>query len=234
MRVVYRHANPERCSDTLAILLPGALQQPEDLIEAGFVDAVSERGLPLDVSLVDLQLNFVGDAIDAKSLQRLHDDVLEPARQRGYSKIWLAGISIGGFMALAYASRHAACVVGLCLIAPYPGSRLLINEVRAAGGIRNWTAADSDDDLERCVWRWLQSPTQSPEIYFGFGEQDRFASGQQLMMDAISDGTSNSVLGAFVETVDGTHDLPAWRQLWGNFLDRIAPRLQHDSRKDAA
>ncbi|GAB3546010.1 hypothetical protein GCM10027343_23260 [Noviherbaspirillum agri] len=235
MRALYCHADPGCRPDTLIIVLPGALQQPNDLVEAGFVEAVIERGMPLDVVLVDLRLNFVGDAIDRTSLQRLHDDVIAPAQHLGYREIWLAGISIGGFMSLAYASHHPGCIAGLCLLAPYPGSRLLTNEIRAAGGVHAWSVGTVEDDLERHVWRWLQSrPLKSVEVYFGYGLQDRFAQGQQMMAAAISNGESDAVANAFVDAIEGAHDLPVWRRLWGNFLDRIAPRLCQDDRKDVA
>lgn len=227
MRVQYRHVFPEHRTDSLVIILPGALQQPDDLVDAGFVEMVRAHDVPLDVALVDLQLDFVGDAIDNHSLRRLHEDVIVPATLQGYGEIWLAGISIGGFLSLAYASRHPGNITGLCLIALYPGNRLLTNEIRAAGGVRTWAAGNEEDDLERCTWHWLQSrPAPSPDIYFGYGLQDRFASGQQLMASAVPD--------AQVDAIDGTHDWPAWRQLWGNFLDWFGARLQQNNKKDAA
>lgn len=219
MRVLHEHLHPERRAQTLAILLPGALQRPEDLVQAGFVDAVRTRGLSMDLALVDLQLSYVGEAGDGAALPRLHDAVVQPARH-AYSQIWLAGISIGGFIALAYADRFSGCVDGLCLLAPYPGSRLLSNEIEAAGGLERWAAIDAGDDTERRVWRWLQSHGETgPQLYFGYGRQDRFASGQSKMAAALPTGC--------VDSVEGGHDWSAWRQLWDNFLDRIAPRLEH-------
>lgn len=226
MRVQYLHAFAERRADTLVVFLPGALQQPDDLVDAGFTEIARTHDVPLDLALVDLQLDFVGDAIDDKSLLRLHEDVIVPASRLGYRGIWLAGISIGGFMALAYASRHPGTIAGLCLIAPYPGNRLLTNEIRTAGGVHAWNAGSVEEDLERRVWQWVQSrPARSLDIYFGYGLQDRFASGQQLMASALPD--------ARVDAIDGMHDWPAWRQLWGNFLDWFGARLQQNNKKDA-
>lgn len=223
MRILHDQAHPQRRAQALAILLPGALQHPEDMVQAGFVEAVRSRGLSMDLALVDLQLNFIGETIDGAALQRLHDGAIQPALLRGYKEIWLAGISIGGFMALAYAGHHPGCVTGLCLLAPYPGSRIVTNEIMAAGGIDHWDASGADDDAERCVWRWLQSHRRAdqPQLYFGYGLQDRFASGQQLMAAALP--------GACVDAVAGAHDWSAWRQLWENFLDRLSPRLRHNS-----
>lgn len=220
MRILYDHAGPEQRAQALAILLPGALQQPEDLVQAGFAAAVRERGLSLDLALVDLDMRYVGEALDGAALRRLHDGVVEPARLRGYADIWLGGISIGGFIALAYAGAYPGRVDGLCLLAPYPGSRLVTNEIGAAGGIAQWRADGAGDDAERRVWRFLRSGIpHAPRLYYGYALQDRFAPGQQLMAAAFPDEC--------VDRVAGTHDWPAWRQLWDNFLDRVAPRLRH-------
>lgn len=221
MRVLHDSAYPERRAQTLAILLPGALQQPEELAQAGLIDAVRRRSLSIDVMLPDLQLKYVGETMDGSLLQRLHEEVVQPAHLDGYREIWLAGISIGGFMALAYAAEYPGRVNGLCLLAPYPGSRILTNEVRKAGGLGQWRAHGMEGDGERRVWHWLQSQQarrmNAPQIHFGYALQDRFASDQQLMAKALPE--------AHVDTVDGAHDWPAWQRLWNNFLDRLVPRM---------
>lgn len=219
MRILHEHLHPERRAQALAILLPGALQRPEDLVQAGFVDAVRTRGLSMDLALADLQPGYVGEAGDGASLSCLHDAVVQPARH-AYSQIWLAGISIGGFIALAYADRFPGCVDGLCLLAPYPGSRVLANEIEAAGGLEPWAAVDAGDDAERRVWRWLRSCRGTGlQMYFGYGRQDRFSCGQRKMAVALP--------GDCVDVVEGAHDWPAWKQLWDNFLDRLAQHPEH-------
>ena len=221
MCLVHDRAHPGRREQTLAILLPGALQRPGDLVQAGMVDAVRRRSLPLDLTLPDLQLNYVGETMDGSILQRLHEEVVLPARLDGYREIWLAGISIGGFIALAYAADYPGHVNGLCLLAPYPGSRILTNEIKKAGGLDQWNADGVEGDGERRVWGWMQSlrerPAAAPHIHFGYALQDRFTSGQQLMAEALP--------GAHVDTVAGSHDWPAWQRLWVNFLDRLASRM---------
>ena len=54
MRILQYAAASGRRAKALAILLPGALQQPEDLVRAGFIDTVRERRLSLDLWLPDL------------------------------------------------------------------------------------------------------------------------------------------------------------------------------------
>lgn len=211
MRVIVDLAEAGQYAPTLVILLPGALQQPEDMMAAGFVQAVRQRQLALDLALVDLGVQYIGETCDGSALTRLHEFVASQ-KANGYRKIWLAGISIGGFMALAYAQAYPDNVTGLCLLAPYPGNRILIGEIRAAGGLLKWQVECAANDGECRVWQRLQEQIAMPEIYYGYPDQDRFAAGQMLMAEAFD--------SQCVDVVAGTHDWPAWQKLWNNFLDR--------------
>lgn len=216
MRVLHDFATDEPGARALAILLPGALQQPEEFIDAGFVAAVRERGLPLDLALVDFGLEFIGQAADG-SCPRLLDAHMMQAQWRGkYQHIWLVGISIGAFIAIDYADRYPGQADGLCLLAPYPGNRIMTGEIAAAGGLHQWLpGAVADNDAERRVWRSLKGrrgQTGGVRIHLGFGREDRFAAGHRLMAEAqIADS---------VDIVAGGHAWPVWRALWDNFLDQ--------------
>ncbi len=230
MRVLHDFANPGRPASTLMVLLPGALQQPEEFVQAGFIDAVRQRNLPIDLALVDPALHYIGDAVNGTTLRRIHDSVIQPALLQQYQTIRLGGISIGGFMALAFAERYRGLASGLCLLAPYPGERRLTAEIKAAGGILRWNDdAAPGDDADRRIWRWLKSMQMEdraecrmqrdpiPDIYLGYGRDDRFASGQLLMAEVLGSRESNNI-----DAVAGGHDWPVWRKLWENFLDRTA------------
>ena len=69
---------------------------------------------------------------DGSILDRLRADVIEPYRVRGYRRVWLAGISLGGFVAMGYALRHPGQIEGIVALAPYLGRRTLVQEVAAA------------------------------------------------------------------------------------------------------
>jgi pimeloyl-ACP methyl ester carboxylesterase len=222
MRTLHDFAHPSKRAPALIILLPGALQRPEDLVDAGMVDAVRRRSLAVDLALADLDLRIITEVTDGSALRRLEQGVLQPALREGYRQIWLAGLSIGGLIALAYAARYPARLTGLCLLSPYPGSRMLTGAIRAVG-IDGWRADRIDDaaqrDDEHLVWRWLAQRPRTPRIHLGYGEHDRFAAGQQLMARALA--------AHCVDIVAGGHDWPAWRRLWENFLDRNASRFAH-------
>lgn len=229
MRILSDFAIPGQRAPVLAILLPGALQQPEDLVHAGFIETVRQRAVPMDLALLDLGLEYIGDSTDGTVLQRIHDCVVQPARLHNYREIWLVGISIGGFIAISYAERYPGLISGLCLLAPYPGNRILTGQIKAAGGLQQWYAdSAADNDAERRIWRWLHTQreqtaaAQNPQMHLGYGREDRFVPGLQLM--------ANTLAAHAVDTVAGGHDWPAWQQLWINFIDRTATRFGHGKR----
>jgi pimeloyl-ACP methyl ester carboxylesterase len=83
-----------------------------------------------------------GDVAVEPSLEQLADDVADLARAHGVARVFLAGMSMGGYVALAFAERHAELLAGLALISTHasPDSdeqsrnrRLLIDRIRADG-----------------------------------------------------------------------------------------------------
>ena len=83
----------EAAQRILLVMLPGARDTPQDLVRHGFVRAVRERGLPVDVIAADAHTDYY---IEQQVIERLAADIVTPARARGYSRIWLMGISLGG------------------------------------------------------------------------------------------------------------------------------------------
>ncbi len=77
----------------LLVLLPGAHMTPAEMQAEGLVAAVRQRGLAVDVLVAGASMDYV---YDGSLLRRLHDDVIAPYRARGYRRVWLAGISLGG------------------------------------------------------------------------------------------------------------------------------------------
>ena len=203
---------------TLVVMLPGAYSKPDEFLQEGFVAAVRQRALAADVVMVDSHLGYFADG---SALRRLREDVVLPARAAGYRSIWLVGISLGGFAALGYAAEHADDVDGVLAIAPYPGTAALQREIVAAGGPRAWrqTAKAPGGDFERAMWWWLagERPASTPPVYLGYGSDDRFAQGLQLMATTLPAGHAS--------TVPGGHDWAPWRAVWAGWLERgLLPR----------
>jgi pimeloyl-ACP methyl ester carboxylesterase len=197
------------CAGARVVLLPGAFDTPERFVAAGFDAAVRARGLPLDLQFVALELKSV---TDRDMVERLHAEVLLPARRAGYRHLWLGGISFGAFLALTLAARHGRDIDGLCLLAPYLGSRLVTNEIAAAQSLARWAeGAGPTEDEDRNLWRFIAAGHGKVPIWLGLGRHDRFLDRHQLLASALPSSA--------VRTVAGGHDWPTWRQLWDNFLD---------------
>jgi pimeloyl-ACP methyl ester carboxylesterase len=178
---------------------------------------VRARELALDLVFVDPQFQHV---TDRSMLERLREGPVRDALAAGCESVWLAGVSLGAFLGLAFAERYRGEVDGVCLIAPYLGTRIVTKEITRAGGAAGWDPGTvADDDEDRRVWRFLVSGTQrGVELWLGYGRDDRFADSQQILARALPPES--------VTRVDGAHDWPTWQKLWGAFLDQWAERAR--------
>ena len=210
-----RLGGPAAESRTLVIFLPGRGDSPENFDRHGFARAVRERGLPVDLLAVDAHLGYY---LNGTVIERLETDVIAPARARGYRRIWLVGISIGGLGSLLYLRAHPGVVSGVVLLAPYLGERDVTDEIAAAGGLGRWQPVDlpSDRFHPRQLWRWLQetyaglsAPSATP-LYLGYGTRDRFVAGDRLLAAVLPPER--------VFTTPGGHRWDPWRRLWDTFL----------------
>ena len=197
------------------VLLPGAFTTAGDFTTEGFAAALNERQLEVELIVTDLGLTSV---TDRSILERLRAGPLRAARAAGCESVWLAGVSLGAFVALVLAERFPGEVDGLCLIAPYLGTRIVTGEIARAGGLARWQPATAgEEDEERRLWSFLRAPNaRRPPIHLGYGRGDRFADSQDLLAAALPAGS--------VDVIDGSHDWPTWRTLWERFLDQWPAR----------
>jgi pimeloyl-ACP methyl ester carboxylesterase len=212
VRAILEAAEEGTVAPTRVLLLPAAYSAPEDFLREGFVRAARERRLPVDFVFVELKLEHL---TDRTILRRLRDEIVLPAKALRCHSIWLGGISMGGFIALAYAARFTQEIDGLCLLAPYLGNHIVIGEIERANGLDRWNPGDlAEDDDERRIWQFIKEQrngTAPLPLHLGFGSDDRFAESHRLMAAALPSDS--------VDVVPGAHEWPAWRQLWENFLD---------------
>jgi pimeloyl-ACP methyl ester carboxylesterase len=201
----------------LWVMLPGAYMKPGDFIEAGFVQAVRDRGLPHDIALLEANLT---EMADGSALRHLQEFLRAQAPQRN---VRLLGISLGAHLAMACLARAsqgtaqtaaAARVNGALLLAPYLGPRDIVAEMGAAVGLQEVPA---DSDIDREIWQWLRrrSPAQC-ELHLGYGSEDRFAAAHALM--------ARSLPASHVDVQPGGHAWPVWTALWNRHLDRFHAR----------
>ncbi len=190
------------------VWLPGAYHGARDFLDAGFAEAVRRRQIPLDLAFVDLEMQHLEDR---GVLKRLRSEIVLPLRDKGVA-VWLAGISLGGLIALDFALSYPDEFDGLCLLAPYLGNRLLTAEIAAAPGLAAWEPGElAETDTERRIWRYIKTRVDSRPLYLGFGQDDRFSAAQLLLAKALPAGS--------VDVIEGGHEWRTWGALWEKFLD---------------
>jgi Serine aminopeptidase, S33 len=162
----------------LVIVLPGRADDLQRLNRSGIVAAVQSAWPDADVLLAELTLPYY---LDGHAPQRLHDEVIEPARRHGYREIWLTGASMGGMGTLLYDTVYPGDVDGMVLLAPYVGNRAFLEEIVAAGGIAKWspgppqtmTAANWQRELWRHLQTWSRDPAKARNVWLAYGDKDR-------------------------------------------------------------
>jgi pimeloyl-ACP methyl ester carboxylesterase len=208
MRSIFCAAVAGTRAPTQMIWLPGAYHSAQDFVDQGFARAAAQRQVALDLLFVDLQMRHLDDR---DVFQRLRSEIVLPARDSG-AAVWLAGISLGGMVALDYASSHSGELDGLCLLAPYLGNRMLINEIAATSGLAGWQPGElAESDAERRIWRYIKTRVDSAKLFLGYGREDRFSAAHDLLAATLA--------ADWVEVIAGGHEWGTWLTLWEKFLD---------------
>jgi len=124
------------------------------------------------------------------------------------------GISLGGLGSMLCTMRRKADIEGVLLLAPFLGTRGIIAEAAAAGGLQQEQLAGSAD-VEQQFLAELGSAVAAagfPRIYLGYGLQDRFLGASELLSACLP---QQQVLA-----MSGGHDWETWSQLWQGLLDK--------------
>lgn len=197
---------------SLVIFLPGLGDVAEDFERRGFIDDLREHGVAADAVAIDAHYGYYAGRVIH---ERITEDVIAAARDSGYRRIWLAGISLGGFGAASYAARHPEHIDGLLLMAPYLGHDPLIREIAGAGGLRHWAPGTvGQDDYQRQLWASLKQRFAAGalpfELHLGYGSGDRFAGANALLAEALPPER--------VFRTHGGHEWGSWKRIWRSFL----------------
>lgn len=196
----------------LVVLLPGIGDGAGDFLRHSFIEQIQSVNPALDVVAVDAHLGYY---VRGLLTERVHQDIVKPRLAR-YQHVWLVGISLGGLGAISYAADYPHVVDGVVLLSPFLGAEEVVEEVRAAGGVRSWTAPELDrfDDpmrrLSYSAWAWARAVAegadQTPLVYLGYGDADRFAKAHALLAEALP--VSQLRIGS------GGHDWAMWTTLF--------------------
>ena len=207
----------------LAIVLPGRGDDLDALANSGIVDAIQHSRPDFDVVLVEATLSYY---LDGKIVPRLHDQIVTPARRRGYREIWLAGASMGGVGVTLYEHEHPGELTGLLLMAPYMGDGTLIKEIAAVGGVAAWEPGPKPIEIDRAngvreQWRviksWSRDAAMSKRVWLVCGESDRLRTAADLI------GTVLAPDHYLART--GGH---AWK-VWSPAVEEAFARMRRDS-----
>jgi pimeloyl-ACP methyl ester carboxylesterase len=206
----------DKAGRTLVVMLPGRGDRADNFVQANFLAIANKHNL--DAVAVDAHLGYYRER---NLLPRLLTDVIEPARQRGYENIWLLGVSMGGFGSLMYAEQHSDTISGVILIAPFLGSRQLIEAIELDGGLGSWDGiAEGARQYEVAMWRWLKATTTTDsdtQIVLAFGTSDGLVASYGPLLDVLD--------SEHVFESDGGHNWKTWTPLWG----RIATTVNFDT-----
>ena len=176
---------------TLVVVLPGFGGDAETLNEHHIAEAVHKSWPQADVVLTSATFAYYKHR---NIIDRLDQDVIEPARREGYQKIWIAGASVGAMGVLFYEYAHPGAAAGFILMAPWLGASSLQDEIRQAGGLRTWNpgpkpAAIDGDNYQREMWRvvkdWSADPKRAQQVWLICGTDDRMLAGSQLLAQAL-------------------------------------------------
>lgn len=204
---------------TLVVVLPGYADRARDLRKNGIAPAIQAAWPHADVLLADATFAYYRDRT---LVTRLHEDVIAPARRAGYRRVWVAGASMGGLGALLYEHEHPGALDGIVLFAPFLGDKELIEEIRRAGGVRQWAPGPLPEGLnrntyQRQIWHmvqgWAARPETMPAVWIACGSDDYLLPGARLLAAALPPGR-------FLEA-PGEH---AWRT-WTGLATAVFSRI---------
>ncbi len=208
---------PNGKAKCLVVFLPGAGDDGRAFFEEGFVQAVRAKGLSADIVAADATIRYY---LKGTAAERLDLDVMRPNLAKGYERVWMIGMSMGGFGSLFYPWQRPGQVDGVLALAPYLGDDSLVNEIHDAGGLAKWTpppeAPANADNYQRQMWRWLKETRvegkPSPSLWLGWGTKDRLGHADELLAAVMP---KERILSA-----EGGHEWEPWRKMLKEFLDK--------------
>lgn len=223
-------------ASTLFVFLPGRRSRLGDFEREGFFDRVRDRGLDADLVETDLHLGYYTEGTYAA---RLWEDVVKPARDAGYLRIWLVGISLGGSGAIGFAREHPDAIAGLVLLSPFLGPPEMLEGIRAEGGLATWSPDPTVDSgslrwfIEQ-NWDFLKHEGAGgppPVLFLGYGRDEPMVPSLDLL--------AGSLPADRVLLVPGGHRWNTWRALWSEILGRLeadpaSARAQPSTRERAS
>ncbi|HUR39708.1 MAG TPA: hypothetical protein VM240_00920 [Verrucomicrobiae bacterium] len=174
----------------LVVVLPGFAFDHDDLRDKGVATAIQKGWPSADVALVGATFPYYRTGV---LVEKLHAQVIAPARAAGYRQVWLAGGSMGGMGTLLYEQAHPGELTGLVILSPFLGSDDLLDEIREAG-LERWSAGElspvvDGDNYQRHVWKMIQGwgarPDPAARVWLACGTEDPLFKDVQVMAPVV-------------------------------------------------
>lgn len=203
----------------LVVMLPGRGDSLRSLGDRRVAQLIQQHWPDADVILTGLSMPFYRQG---RATQRLHDEVIVPARRPGYRQVWLAGISLGGMGALLYDQQYPDTIDGMLLLSPYLGEDAIQREIRQAGGLAAWQPGPAQvlgpQTFQRELWRYLKSwpalPQRTDSVWLAYGADEPFRQPIELMSPLLAPD--------HVIMLPGKHNWKFWSQALPALLDRVS------------
>ncbi len=115
----------------LVVLLPTSGGEGSHYETKGFIKVFREKGYEAHLKVLDVNPRLY---LNSKIVDLLKTEVIIPAKNDGFEKIYLVGISLGGHGALQYATKHPEDVDGVFVLAPFLAGPVVSDALEKAGG----------------------------------------------------------------------------------------------------
>lgn len=197
----------------LIIFLPGRGDSAENFVAKGLLDAAWQQGWQADALLVEAHLGYY---YSRTLSERLRTDVWPQVDARGYHRVWLAGISLGGLGSIFTARDNPGRFDGIIAVAPFLGDKKQLFAELTDDGPAQWQPAEpiKADDFQRQLWLYLRGygdPSATrPPLWLAYGEEDDFAPWLELLAALLPAERTLTRSGGHLWTV--------WRPLWDDLL----------------
>ncbi len=200
----------------LLILLRGRGGSHHDFEKFGIIDEVRKHDLPFDIIVPDAHFGYYfSETLD----ERIKIDIVNPAREKGYHKIWLAGFSMGGLGSLFYLVNYPGQDIdGVILCSPFLGGEIL-TEIEVQGGLERWNPPPRNKQWQYRLWSWIRHyrnhPVDYPPIFLGYARDDSITGKGPALF-------ASTLRPENVFSVPGGHDYPTFQTIWRIHLQRLA------------
>lgn len=206
---VDRH--PGGGADIAVICLPGRRDRMDVFGRRGLIADFREAGIAADFYQVDAHLGYY---LSETLGDRMREDVL-PRVADGYREVWVAAASLGALGAVLLEADRPGLWDRIILLGPYVGDDAgFFAEARLDGTDAGPLPPGLEPEHLRRFWDWFLDDTPypggRPEVWASWGERDRFARFQNLLLPHLDPDTT--------VVVPGGHNWRTWRAGWEELL----------------